>query len=149
MYAIVLSLHNVLRWAVLLTGVYSVLRAGAGLLARGSWLPADEAARRIFPIALDIQFLVGLLLWAFLSPITTSALHSPEHVMSNPIARFYLVEHGLAALLGLAFAHIGSARARRIKPTRAKFMSMLVFHGLALVLIASRIPWDRPLLRLP
>jgi cell division protein FtsW (lipid II flippase) len=149
MYAIVLSLHNVLRWAVLLTGAYSVLRAGAGLIARGSWLPADDAARRIFPIALDIQFLVGLLLWAFLSPITTSALHSPEHVMSNPVVRFYLVEHGLAAFLGLAFAHIGSARARRLKHVRSRFTSMLVFHGLALVLIAARLPWDRPLLRLP
>ncbi len=148
MYAIVLSLHNVLRWAVLLTGVYSVLRAGAGLLARGSWLP-DEAARKIFPIALDIQVLVGLLLWAFLSPITTSALHSSQHVMSNPVTRFYLVEHGLAAILGLTFAHIGSARARRLKLTRARFVSMLVFHGLALVLIASRIPWDRPLIRIP
>ena len=149
MYAIILSLHNVLRWAVLLTGVYSVLRAGAGLLARGSWLPADEAARRIFPIALDIQFLVGLLLWAFLSPITTAAMHSSGHVMSNPVTRFYLVEHGLAGLLGLAFAHIGSARARRLRPTRARFMSMLVFHGLALVLIVSRLPWDRPLIRIP
>ena len=148
MYAIVLSLHNVLRWAVLLTGMYSVLRAGAGLLARGSWLPADEAARRIFPIALDIQFTMGILL-AILSPITAAAVQFPGHIMSDPVMRFYMVEHGFAAVLALAFAHIGSARARRAKLTRSRFTSMLVFHGLALVMIASRIPWDRPLLRLP
>jgi hypothetical protein len=148
MYAIILSLHNVLRWAVLLTGVYSVLRAGAGLLARGSWLPADEAARRIFPIALDIQFTAGLLL-AILSPIAAAAMGAPGHIMSDPVTRFYLVEHAFAAVLGLAFAHIGSARARRAKLTRSRFTSMLVFHGLALLMIASRIPWDRPLLRLP
>jgi len=77
------------------------------------------------------------------------AFHSAGPVMSNPTIRFYLVEHGLAGLLALAFAHIGSARARRLKFARARFMSLLVFHGVALVLIAAQIPWDRPLLRMP
>jgi len=149
MYAVVLSIHSLLRWVVLLTGVYSILRAGAGLVARGSWLPADEVARKLFPISLDIQVLLGIALWAFLSPITTMAFHSPGSAMSNPITRFYLVEHGLAGLLALAFAHIGSGRARRLKVARARFMSLLVFHGIALVLIAARIPWDRPFLRMP
>jgi len=149
MYAIVLSIHNLLRWVVLLTGVYSVLRAGAGIVSRGSWLPADEVARKLFPISLDIQVLLGISLWAFLSPITTAAFHTAGPVMSDPTIRFYLVEHGLAGLLALAFAHIGAARARRLKFARARFMSLLVFHGIALVLIAARIPWDRPFLRMP
>jgi hypothetical protein len=149
MYAIVLSIHNLLRWAVLLTGVYSVLRAGAGVVSRGSWLPADEVARKLFPISLDLQVLVGISLWAFLSPITTTAFHSAGPAMSNPTVRFYLVEHGLAGLLALVFAHIGSGRARRLKIARARFVSLLVFHGVALVLIAARIPWGRPLLRMP
>ena len=131
MYAIVLSLHNLLRWVVLLTGVYSVLRAGAGVVSRGSWLPADEVARKLFPITLDIQVLVGISLWAFLSPITTMAFHSTGPVMSNPTIRFYLVEHGLAGLLALAFAHIGAARARRLKIARA-------------VHVAPRLPRHRP-----
>jgi len=150
MYAIVLSLHNVLRWAVLLTGVYSVLRAGAGLLARGSWLPADEAARRIFPIALDIQFVLGAALWAFLSPLTEKIVHA--HAFSSlhdPVLRFYAIDHGAAGLLALLLAHFGSVRARRLKASKARFQTILLFHGLALLLVLARTPWDRPFFHAP
>lgn len=145
----ILFLHNILRWVVLAMGVFSLFRSVTGLAANGGWLTNDERARKFFPMSLEIAFVVGLLLWAFFSPITQQGFHAPAAAMKDPVVRFFFVEHGLAALLAVGMARVGSVRAKRLKNARAKFQSMLVFHGLALVVLASRIPWNRPFFHLP
>ena len=150
MYSIVLSLHSLLRWAAIFVGAYSVLRALTGIVAKGTWLKADDTARRLFPIALDVQFVLGAALWAFLSPLTAGIVHSRAFSSVNdPMLRFYVLDHGAAGLLALLLAHFGSIRARRLKSSRARFQSILLLHGLAFVLVLARTPWDRPLLHLP
>ena len=145
----VLFLHNLLRWVVLAMGLFSLFRSVTGFAANGGWLKNDERARKFFPMSLEIAFLVGLLLWAFFSPITQQGFQAPGAAMKDPTIRFFFVEHGLAALLAVGLARVGSVRVKRLKNVRAKFQSMLVFHGLALVVLAARIPWNRPFIHLP
>lgn len=145
MYAALIALHNLGRWAVLALGLYALFRAVTGLLARGGWLKADDRARRLFPVALDIQVLLGAILSA-VSPLTRSAYGDMAHAMATPELRFYAVEHVAVALLALAFAHVGSVKIRKAVSPRARFQGMAVFYGLAMVVLASRIPWGRPLL---
>ena len=147
-YSIVLSLHNLVRWAVLGAGAYALFRAATGMLAKGGWLPADDKARRIFPVALDIQVTLGVIL-SFLSPITTTAWSNMGAAMSDKTLRYYSVEHGFIALAALALAHIGGAKIRRLKDVRGKFKLMLAFYGPAMLLLVARIPWDRPMFRAP
>lgn len=147
-YSIVLMLHSLVRWAVLGAGAYAIFRAATGLLAKGGWLPADDKARKIFPITLDIQVVLGSLL-AFVSPITQMAYSNMGAAMADKTLRYYAVEHALIAVAAITLAHIGSAKIRRIKESRKKFQMLLTFHGLAMVLLVSRIPWDRPFFRLP
>ncbi|MEK7392277.1 MAG: hypothetical protein AAB214_06900 [Fibrobacterota bacterium] len=147
-YTIILFLHNIVRWAVLGAGAYAIFRAVTGLLAKGGWLPADDKARKIFPITLDIQVVLGSLL-AFVSPITQMAYSNMGAAMADKTLRFYAVEHAFIAVAAIALAHIGSAKIRRIKESRKKFQMLLTFHGLAMVLLVSRIPWDRPFFRVP
>jgi hypothetical protein len=147
-YTIVLFLHNIVRWAVLGAGAYAIFRAATGLLAKGGWLPADDKARKVFPIALDIQVTLGVIL-AFVSPITQMAYSNMGAAMADKTLRYYAVEHVFIAVAAIALAHIGSAKIRRIKESRKKFQMLLAFHGLAMVLLVSRIPWDRPFFRVP
>ncbi len=145
----ILFLHNLLRWVVLALGLFTLFRSATGLLANGGWLANDERARKFFPMSLEIAFVVGLLLWVFFSPITQQGFQAPAAAMKDPTIRFFFVEHGLSALLAVGLARVGSIRAKRLKNARAKFQSMLVFHGLALVVLGARIPWDRPFIHLP
>lgn len=147
-YSIVLALHNLVRWAVLGAGAYALFRASTGIIAKGGWLKADEKARRFFPVALDIQVTLGVLL-SFLSPLATAAWSNMGAAMSDKTLRFYSVEHGFIALAALALAHIGGAKVRRLKDVRAKFRLMLAFYAPAMLLLVARIPWDRPLIRVP
>lgn len=143
MYAAFLALHNLGRYAVLALALYALWRATSGLLAKGGWLPADERARRLFPIAMDIQFVLGLVLYTFLSPVTKMAFQDFGMAMKISEIRFYAVEHILVGFIALALAHIGSVKIRKTKVPGAKFRTMAIFYGLSLVLILSRMPWDR------
>ena len=147
-YTVLLSLHNFARWVVLAAGAFALLRAATGLLAKGGWLPADAKASRIFPIALDIQVTLGVVL-SFVSPLSTAAWSNMAVAMGDKTLRYYAVEHGFIALAALVLGHIGLAKIRRAKEARQKFRILLGFYIPALVLLVARIPWDRPFFRLP
>ncbi|MCL4813052.1 MAG: hypothetical protein KJ061_11225 [Vicinamibacteraceae bacterium] len=153
MYQPTLWLHSWLRWVVLALAVLAVIKAIGGIGARRAWGPADDAAGKWFTIGMDVQFLVGLLLYGLLSPITRLAFADMGAAMRDSALRFWAVEHFLVMVLALAFAHVGRARARRGTTDASRFRTAAVFYGLSLVAMLAAIPWPfmanaRPLLRL-
>ena len=149
-YAIVLTVHSWMRWAVLLAGIVVVGRA---LTSGGRpWTPTDERAGRLFGISLDIQFLLGALLYFVLSPFTRQAMQDFGLAMRTSGLRFWAVEHVLGMVIAIALAHIGSARVRKAPTDQKRHRTALVFYGLALLAILASIPWPgmpngRPLIR--
>lgn len=140
-YGAVLAIHSLLRWLVLAAGLAAVVRGGAKNGSAGRW----------FTILLDVQMLLGLLLYFALSPITRVALQDFGGAMKNPQLRFFAVEHLLGMVIALVLAHIGTAKIRKAAEGRRPRLAM-IFYGLALVAILASIPWPgmpagRPLFR--
>lgn len=139
MHDIALILHSWVRWIVLIAGVMTTVGAFSGTAGRTA---------KFFTIALDIQFLFGLILL-----FTTNAFNDFGATMRDPIARFYAVEHGTIMIVAIALAHVGRAKLRKIAdPARARTIA-LVFFGIATLLIVFGTPWpgvrdSRPLFRL-
>lgn len=140
MYPGMLFAHSWVRWAVVIVGVFAVIRAIAGASGRRPWTPSDDRAGLWFTIALDIQFLLGLILYFAVSPFTTVAMQHFGAAMKNPGERYWLVEHTLGMIIGLALAHIGRVRIRKAESSR-RHMIAAIFFGLALVAILVSIPW--------
>ena len=136
MYPATLLLHSWLRWVVIVLGLVAIARAAAAGGRRDSFA-------LLFTVALDIQFLLGILLYVALSPMTRAAMHNMGAAMHTSALRFWAVEHPFAMVLALALAHVGRSRPRRAA----------LFFTLAVVLILIGLPWPplpygRPLLRL-
>lgn len=153
MYELALSLHSILRWLVLGLALLVVLRGLRGVIARAEWSEVDESGSRLFSISLDVQMLIGLVLYGLLSPITRSALADMAGAMKEPVLRFWAVEHVSLMLVAVAFAHIGRARARKATTAMAKHRASLLFTALAFVAVLAAIPWPwlavgRPLVRM-
>lgn len=151
MYQTAVVLHSLLRWAVVLFGVYATARALSGLAGKKAWTPADLTAGRLFVIALDVQFLLGIVLYGLLSPLVTAALSDAGAAMKSPALRYWLVEHPLPMFVALGLAHLGLARAKRTSSTLSH-RQMLVHCGVALLIIVASTPWPfmanaRPWLR--
>ena len=73
LYAVVLTIHSWLRWLVLLTGIVAFVRSAVGTSRRTAWTTADDRAGFWFSTVVDAQFLLGLVLYIFLSPFTHAA----------------------------------------------------------------------------
>ena len=113
MYSATLLLHSWLRWAVILFGLIAIWRAIDGVRSRRAWLPGDDRFCRIFLGVLDLQMLLGLLLYFVFSPLTKAALGDFAGAMKDPLMRFWAVEHVFGMIIGVALAHVGMSRARR------------------------------------
>ena len=93
LYAVVLTIHSWLRWGVLLAGLIAFFRSAVGASRRATWTPADDRAGFWLSMVLDAQFLLGLILYVFLSPFTHAAFRDIGGAMGNSGLRFWLVEH--------------------------------------------------------
>lgn len=145
-YNIVLALHNIIRWIVVIGGLVAALRAIYGWLAGRPWRTLDNQLGLLFTVSMDIQALLGLLLYVVLSPITTSSFSDIGGAMSDPGARFYLVEHIAAMFVALVLAHAGRSLAKRAQDDKGKHMRAAIFFTIAMLLVLALIPWNRPLL---
>jgi cell division protein FtsW (lipid II flippase) len=141
MYEAVLVLHSLLRWAVVVTGAVAIARGAGGWAGRRPWTPADAAAARWFVMAMSVQFVVGLLLWAFLSPYGAASFSDMAGTMKDATRRFWAVEHITMMILALGVAHVGAARVRKAREDARRHRSALIFFVLSIVLVLIAIPW--------
>jgi len=149
-YGIVLNVHSWLRWVVLIAMLWTILRAV--LPGPRAWTPADDRSLRLSVISLDVQFLLGLLLYFVLSPFTREAMSDIGAAMRSPGLRFFAVEHVAGMLIAITLAHVGAVRIRKAAPERRHRLAA-IFFILALLAVLASIPWPglpagRPLFRL-
>jgi hypothetical protein len=162
MYDLALILHSWLRWAAIAAGLAATVMA---LTSRPA--PAtDVAARRvepgrdradrwglIFMIVLDLQLLLGLLLYFALSPTTRAIFPDFGAAMRDPVARFWAVEHITLMLLAVVMAHVGRVMARKAPTAAARRKRLLICFAVATLAMLAATPWPglragRPLFRI-
>lgn len=137
-----LIIHSYLRWLVLLAGLFAVAKAVAGYGGKAAYGAADLRISRIFVGLLDLQFLLGLVLY-FVSPVTRGAMKDMAAAMQEAHVRFFVAEHPAMMVLALVVAHAASVWARKSPTDRGKFQRSSLGFALALGLIVAGIPWFR------
>lgn len=147
MYPFLLFTHSWLRWVVLIAGIIVVAFAWLGWLGKRTWGSRERIFGMIFASAMDLQLLVGALLYFVFSPLTTSAFANFGAAMQNAVQRFFVVEHGFVMLFAVIFAHLGSVLSKKAADDRGRFRQSAIWYSLAVLLVLTMIPWDRPLLR--
>ena len=141
MYSSALWLHSWLRWAVLLAGVVVWFRAISGKTAKRPWTPQDELWGLLLTISVDLQFLVGVALYAFFSPIVRQGLRNFSVAMQINVVRFFTIEHVIGMIAGIALVHIARVKIRKAADAERKHRIAMVWYGIALILMIVSIPW--------
>jgi hypothetical protein len=153
MYLAVLTLHSYLRWIVVILAIAAVVRALSGWLGRKEWTALDRRLGVFFSSSMDLQLLLGLILYIFLSPSTRTAFQNFGAAMSNEVLRYWSLEHIGLMLVAVILVHVGGALSKRADEARIKHRQAAIFFGLAILVVLFAIPWPflaygRPLLRL-
>ena len=146
MYSLVLLLHSWIRWIALIAGV------GTTFAAVRRQNDAAERWALVAMMTLDIQMLLGLLLYLAVSPNMGPILADVGAAMKDPVARFWAVEHIATMMAAVVAAHVGRVLARKARTPDAKRGRLLVCFGLATILMMAGMPWPgrpggRPLFR--
>ncbi len=123
MYEFMKNFHSGWRWLIVLVGVLAILKLLLGLVSRGKWSKLDQVLGAATPIMLDVQWLLGIVLY-----IMGSWYASPAAVAG--------AEHPVTMTLAMVAAHVGWSRAKKSSDDGAKFRNALLGFVIAGVLIA-------------
>lgn len=124
-----LGFHGLFRWVVLAAAVAAIFVA---FLGWSGTRPPNTNLRRfsvIFVIAMDIELLVGLLLY----------------LGASPTLRTTFAAHSALMLLAVICAHVGGALSRKARTDLMKYRGAAIAYTISLLVMLAGIPW-RPLL---
>ncbi len=146
MYTTVLILHSWIRWITLVAAV------GTTFAAFRRQTATAERWSLIATSLIDLQMLLGLLLYLVISPNMREILAHFGDAMKDPTARFWAVEHITAMFGAVIAAHVGRVLTRKAATDDAKRARLLVAFGVATILMVLGMPWPgrpagRPLFR--
>ena len=147
LYSELLELHNFLRWIVLAAALVAICVAASGWIGSKPVSPALRRFGTIFVSTMDVQLLVGLILYLAASPITRMAFQNMSAAMKDHELRFFTVEHTTCMLIAVIVAHVGAVMSRKATTDRAKYRAAAIAYTISFLVMLAGIPWWRPLLR--
>jgi hypothetical protein len=147
MYTFFVAVHNILRWVVVILGIFAVVRSLRGWFGKKEWAKTDRKIGILFTSSIDLQLLLGVVLYFVFSNWALKAIldKGMAFVMEEAEYRFFAIEHAFYMIMAVVFAHLGSALPKKVDDSQSKFKRAAIWFGLALVLILAGIPWGRPL----
>ena len=151
MYTFVLALHSWIRWIALVAGMGATM-AAFGDRAETAGLGRADRWGLALMAALDLQMLLGLLLYSVLSPTMQEILQNFSAAMQNSATRFWAIEHISTMLVAVMLVHVGRVLARKAATPEAKRTRLLACFGVATLAMIAATPWPgmtngRPLFR--
>ncbi len=124
---ILLTLHSWTRWLVVIVGVIAFVKFLVGWLRKSSFQPMDRGLMSGFVGLMDLQFLLGLILFIW------------GWVAAEALTR-YRAEHAFTMLLAVALAHMSRRWRNADDSTRFRSYALiilgvfiLVFAGIAVL----------------
>lgn len=140
MYTGLLHIHSTLPYLIFIAMAGALILS---LVKRNNEGPFDSLTKRFSLFTLiftHLQIVLGTVLY-FVSPITKTAMADFGAAMGESEIRFYVVEHVLTMILAAVAITIGNSKAKKAATGKKAYNSILLYFGIALVLILLRIPW--------
>jgi drug/metabolite transporter (DMT)-like permease len=151
-YFYLLTFHSIFRWVVFLSLIWAIVNSYLKLRSEKFFSKSDNALRHWTATFAHIQLIIGVILY-IKSPIVKQYWKNSltAGVSFEPV--FFSIIHIALMILAVVVLTIGSALAKRKLEDSDKFKTILLWFGLALLIILVSIPWpfsplaQRPYLR--
>ncbi len=136
MYNFIQKFHSGWAYLVLILLVLVVVNALVGFTSKKDFTAKDRKIGLFGLIVTHIQLVIGLILY-FVSPLGKAALSQ----ISDADYRLTALEHPVTNIIAIILITIGWSKHKNLTDSTSKFKTFLIFYGLGLLLILSRIPW--------
>jgi hypothetical protein len=133
------------RWFAVALLLSVIARAALGWRRGSTWSARDERWHATMVGVIDLQFTLGLTLYALLSPFSAAFFANAGTAMHDPVLRFFGIEHAFGMFIAVSLVHAGRSLSKRAASGRQRHRLTCLWTAGALLVIAISIPWpDRP-----
>lgn len=139
MYTGLKHLHSYLAYLLLAALVFSIIYVIIQFVGKKSFTEKVRKVALIGFIATHLQLLIGLVLY-LISPVGLSNFSG--EAMSESLSRLYILEHPLTMLIAIVLVSVGYIKAKKPGDDARRFRTVIIYYGLGLILMLSRIPWS-------
>ena len=136
-------LHSGWAYITVLILIIAVVNAIVGLTSNREFKEKDLRIPLFALIIAHIQLLIGLVAYFTSAQFAFLKEHGMGAAMKDPEMRLVLVEHPLMMILAVVLITVGFSKHKNKATDKAKFKTIAVYYGIALLFVLSRIPWDK------
>ncbi|MEM8534000.1 MAG: hypothetical protein AAGF95_24355 [Chloroflexota bacterium] len=140
-------IHSYVRWAILILAIWALYSAYVGLIRKRDWTEADRRPGSLFTLLMSVQLLIGFIVYFYPGGLVLLAFSNISNAMAETQLRFFVAEHLVVMTIAVAFAHIGTARAKRAVSAIAKYRQSAIWYTLSTIAVLLGIPWWRAMFR--
>lgn len=120
------AIHSYWRYLVVLVALGAFVVSLMAYLGSRPWDSLADRLSLVFTIVMDVQLLIGVLVWLL-----------ADYPQTDTFLRWL---HPLLMIAAVALAHVGRVRSDRANDPRGKGAQASLFFGLSLVLMLIAIP---------
>ncbi len=131
MYSALTHSHSGLRWILLVLLVLTIFSVFGKRNGKVPFADGDKKLSLFTLIAAHLQAVIGLGLYFMSTKVEFSG-----NTMSNPVFRFFTMEHTLMMLIAIILITLGYGHAKK-----GNAKKVFTFYLIALIIILAAIPW--------
>ncbi|MFT4735577.1 MAG: hypothetical protein ACI9DJ_001613 [Algoriphagus sp.] len=138
MYQILLNLHHYLAYVVLILLAWAIINGIIGTYTAKVWENNHRKVNLFALIAVHTMLLLGISLLVLAMGNADMAA-----VIKTAAGRKQYMEHPVIGIIAAVLVTIGNVRSKKAIGNGKKFKNTMIFYGLALVIVLSRLPFEK------
>jgi hypothetical protein len=142
MYEIILNIHHYLAFVALALLAWATINGIMGVTSEKIFEESHRKTNLFALISVHTMLLLGIIL-LIISPGAQAALSDMASTMKDGVLRKMYVEHSTTNIIAVVLVTIGNAKSKKAIGNGKKFKFTMLFYGVALLLILSRLPWEK------
>ena len=136
-------LHSGWAYITLLILIIAVVNAIIGVTSNKEFQEKDLRIPLFALIIAHIQLIIGLVAYFTSAQFAILKENGMGAAMKDPEIRLVVMEHPLMMILAVILITVGFSKHKNKSSDKAKFKTIALYYGVALLFILSRIPWDQ------
>lgn len=135
MYQLLDALHSYNRYLLFAALLLVLFRAYSGWMGKKPFEKLDNTGSLVLLILTHTQLLIGLILYAFLSPYTKAAFADMGAAMKDSTLRYFAVEHIMMMLIAVVLIQLGRTFSKKASDDVQKHRKLAVYTTAAVLII--------------
>ena len=136
-------IHSGWAYITLIILVFAVFNAFKGLLGKKEFEDKDLRISLFTLIVAHIQLILGFIAYFMSSQFAFLRENGMGVSMKDAGVRLIAVEHPLMMILAIVLITMGFSKHKKKTTDAAKFKTIAIFYGVALLFVLSKIPWSQ------